>query len=75
MGEINLRTTIDAAGEIFLWRPYALAVEGWSILPKFYKENEEWTIVGGQNLDQDMESFIRCLRVSELVGLDCQEPY
>ncbi|XP_015081584.1 serine/threonine-protein phosphatase 7 long form homolog [Solanum pennellii] len=75
-GEINLRTTIDASGEIFLWRPYALAVEaGWSIFPKFYKENEEWTIVGGQNLDQGMESFVRCLRVSELVGLDCQEPY
>ena len=22
------------------------------IFPKFYKENEEWTIVGEQNLDQ-----------------------
>ncbi|KAK6784405.1 hypothetical protein RDI58_017860 [Solanum bulbocastanum] len=22
-----------------------------------------------------MESFVRCLRASELVGFDCQEPY
>ncbi|KAH0651503.1 hypothetical protein KY284_031415 [Solanum tuberosum] len=73
-GVINVRTTIDSSGEFFLWRPYALAVEGWSI-PKFYKDKEEWTIVGGQNLDQEMESFVQCLRVSELVGLDCQEPY
>uniref|UniRef100_M1B3B5 Aminotransferase-like plant mobile domain-containing protein n=1 Tax=Solanum tuberosum TaxID=4113 RepID=M1B3B5_SOLTU len=73
-GVINVRTTIDSSGEFFLWRPYALAVEGWSI-PKFYKDKEEWTIVGGQNLDQEMESFVRCLRVSELVGLNCQEPY
>ncbi|KAH0655494.1 hypothetical protein KY285_030376 [Solanum tuberosum] len=47
--------------EFFLWRPYVLAVEGWSI-PKFYKDKEEWTIVGGKNLDTEMESFVRCLR-------------
>ncbi|KAH0651504.1 hypothetical protein KY284_031416 [Solanum tuberosum] len=73
-GVINVRATIDSSGEFFRWRPYTLAVEGWS-LPKFYKENEEWTIVGGQNVDIEMESFVRCLRASELVGFDCQEPY
>ncbi|KAK6785578.1 hypothetical protein RDI58_019033 [Solanum bulbocastanum] len=73
-GVINVRATIDSSGEFFRWRPYALAVEGWSI-PKFYKENEEWTIVGGQNVDIEMESFVQCLRASELVGFDCQEPY
>ena len=43
--------------------------------PKFYKEIEEWTIVGGLNLAQEMESFVRCLRVSKLAGLGCQDPY
>ncbi|KAJ8532585.1 hypothetical protein K7X08_012508 [Anisodus acutangulus] len=71
---INVRMTIDSTAEIFLWRPYAFAVEGW-LVPKFYKEKEEWAIVEGANLEQESESFIRCLRVSELVGLDCQEPY
>ncbi|KAH0650338.1 hypothetical protein KY284_030250 [Solanum tuberosum] len=55
-------------------RPYALAVEGWSF-PMFYKDKEEWTIVGGKNLDIEIDSFVRCLRASELVGFDCQEPY
>ncbi|XP_055823287.1 uncharacterized protein LOC129891827 [Solanum dulcamara] len=73
-GVINVRNTIDSSGETFQWRPYTLAVEGW-LVPRFYKEKEEWTVVEGQNLDQEMESFVRCLRASELVGLDCQEPY
>ncbi|MCD7451986.1 hypothetical protein HAX54_014596 [Datura stramonium] len=73
-GVINVRTTIDSSGDIFRWRPYALGVEGWMI-PKFYNEKKEWAIVEGQNLDQELESFIRCVRVSELVGLDYQEPY
>ncbi|XP_047266872.1 uncharacterized protein LOC124897696 [Capsicum annuum] len=46
------------------------------LVPKLYKENGEWTIVERrQNVDQELESFIRFLRVSELVGLDCQEHY
>ncbi|KAM3339920.1 hypothetical protein P3S68_029790 [Capsicum galapagoense] len=73
-GVINVRTVIDSSAEMFQWRPYALAVEGWSA-PKFYKEAEEWAIVEGKNLDQELESFIRCLRVLELVGFDCQDPY
>ncbi|MCD7467792.1 hypothetical protein HAX54_005411 [Datura stramonium] len=73
-GVINVRTTIDSSRETIQWRPYALAVECW-ILPKFYNEKKEWAIVEGQNLDQELESFIRCLRMSELVDLDCQEPY
>ncbi|CAN4102738.1 unnamed protein product [Withania somnifera] len=71
---INVRTTIDSSGETFQWRPYTLAVEGW-LIPKFYNEKEEWVKVEGENFDQELESFFRCLRVSELVGLDCQEPY
>ena len=43
--------------------------------PKFYKEIEEWAIVGGLNFTQEMESFVQCLRVSKLAGLGCQDPY
>ncbi|KAF3619537.1 hypothetical protein FXO37_33648 [Capsicum annuum] len=72
---INVRTTIGSSTKMFLWRPYTLALEGW-LVPKLYKENGEWTIVERrQNVDQELESFIRFLRVSELVGLDCQEHY
>ncbi|KAM3198944.1 hypothetical protein P3L10_034096 [Capsicum annuum] len=71
---INVRTTIDSFAETFPWRPYTLAVEGW-LIPKFYKENEELTIVEGKNVDHELETFVRFLRVSELVGLDCQEHY
>ncbi|KAK4713541.1 hypothetical protein R3W88_019448 [Solanum pinnatisectum] len=53
-GVINVRATIDSSGEFFLWRPYALAVEGWSI-PKFYKDKEEWTVVGGKILDIEID--------------------
>ncbi|KAM3396253.1 hypothetical protein P3S68_005259 [Capsicum galapagoense] len=73
-GVINVRTAIDSSAETFQWRPYALAVEGCSV-PTFYKETEEWEIFEGKMLDQELESFIRCLRVSVLVGFDCQEPY
>ncbi|MCD9643428.1 hypothetical protein HAX54_030894 [Datura stramonium] len=40
-----------------MWRPYALVVEGW-IIPKFYNEKEQWAIIKGQNLEQELESFI-----------------
>ena len=50
-------------------------MEGLSIFPKFYKEIEEWAIVGGLNFTQEMESFVRFLRVSKLAGLECQDPY
>ncbi|KAM3396251.1 hypothetical protein P3S68_005257 [Capsicum galapagoense] len=49
-GVINVRAAIDSSAETFQWRPYALAVEGWSV-PTFYKETEEWEIVEGKMLD------------------------
>ncbi|KAF3663914.1 putative eukaryotic translation initiation factor 2D-like isoform X1 [Capsicum annuum] len=69
MDVINVRTIIDSSGETFQWRPYALAVEGW-LVPRFYKEKEEWAIVEGKNLDQELESFVRCLRVKVNVETD-----
>ncbi|KAL8093396.1 hypothetical protein AgCh_035317 [Apium graveolens] len=36
-----------------------------------YKDSEQWVVIESD----DTESFARCLRVSELVGLDCIEQY
>lgn len=49
-------------------------MEGRSI-PTFYKDKEEWIIDVGKHLDTKIESFVRFLRASELVGFDCHEPY
>ncbi|KAL0399244.1 UNVERIFIED_CONTAM: hypothetical protein Sradi_2267700 [Sesamum radiatum] len=68
----NVRPAINSAGVTFLWRPYALAVDNWSF-PSFYKEEEE--LIKGGGLSVELESFVRCLRPSLLVGIDCQEPY
>nr|GMC75483.1 serine/threonine-protein phosphatase 7 long form homolog [Ipomoea batatas] len=67
---MNVRTSIDSAAETFLWRPYVLAVDNWKI-PKFYKEKEQF----GEDLSEELKSFMYCLRVSQLVGVDCNEPY
>ncbi|KAK2984838.1 hypothetical protein RJ640_004663 [Escallonia rubra] len=69
----NVRQAINSASEHFLWRPYAMAANGY--LPcKLYKEEAEWMPVGS-GLDEEVSSLARCVRVSELVGLDCTEQY
>uniref|UniRef100_A0A2N9F8Y4 Aminotransferase-like plant mobile domain-containing protein n=2 Tax=Fagus sylvatica TaxID=28930 RepID=A0A2N9F8Y4_FAGSY len=62
---------LDSAGESFQWRPYAM---GDCNFPKFYAEKEMFVSVG-PGLDEELQSFARCLRVSELVGLGCIEQY
>ncbi|CAK9180138.1 unnamed protein product [Ilex paraguariensis] len=69
----NVRLAIDSSADSFLWRPYAIAVDNW-LMPKFYKEKEEW-VSGNLVWDEEFESFARCLRVCELVGIDCIEQY
>ncbi|CAA3006719.1 Hypothetical predicted protein [Olea europaea subsp. europaea] len=68
----NVRPAINYAGETFLWRPYALALDNWSI-PKFYKEKEAWVVC--KDMDCAFESLARCLKVCKLLGMDCEEPY
>lgn len=71
----NVRLSLELAGEGFLWRPYAMAMGGWKF-PKFYSEKEIWVPVGvGPGLDEELLSFARCMRVSELVGFGCIEQY
>ncbi|XP_050217302.1 uncharacterized protein LOC126668128 [Mercurialis annua] len=71
----NLRLVLDSSKESFAWRPYTKPVKNWEF-PKFYREEEMWVSMNSC-LDEELESFIRCLRVSELVGMgvDCIEQY
>ncbi|KAF3966047.1 hypothetical protein CMV_009816 [Castanea mollissima] len=69
----NVRLALDSAGESFQWRPYTLTVNNCKF-PKFYAEKEKYISVG-PGLDEESQSFARCLRVAELVGLGCIEQY
>ncbi|XP_040989066.1 uncharacterized protein LOC121236702 [Juglans microcarpa x Juglans regia] len=69
----KVRLVIDSSGDSFQWRPYAPVFGNWSS-SKLYRDEEEWASLG-PNLDIELESFARCLRVSELVGLHCIEQY
>ncbi|KNA20659.1 hypothetical protein SOVF_050280 [Spinacia oleracea] len=70
----NLRFDIGSStGDNFLWRPYALQLENWE-LPKFYCDKEKSGFVNSE-VDEQILSFVRCLRVCELVGVDCVEQY
>ncbi|XP_022747896.1 uncharacterized protein LOC111297419 [Durio zibethinus] len=69
----NVRFALESAGGSFEWRPYAMQIENWK-QPKFYRENEVCISITA-HLDKELESFARCLKASELVGLDCVEQY
>ncbi|XP_068338922.1 uncharacterized protein [Pyrus communis] len=65
----NLRRVLDSAREEFMWRPYALdVVENWHCLNTILKRKS------GFRLDlirmMNYSHLFRCLRVSELVGLN-----
>ncbi|XP_010479429.1 PREDICTED: uncharacterized protein LOC104758290 [Camelina sativa] len=59
--------------ESFELRPYTQAVECWEF-PQFYPEKAMIVHVG-PSLDDEYLSFARCIKVSELVGIDCVEHY
>ncbi|KAL4282029.1 hypothetical protein GQ457_03G002280 [Hibiscus cannabinus] len=69
----NVRLALESASGSFEWRPYTMQIDNWK-QPKFYRENEVciWTTA---RLDKELESFVRCLKASELVGVDCIEQY
>nr|XP_023881231.1 uncharacterized protein LOC111993634 [Quercus suber] len=69
----NVRVALLSAGDTFLWCPYAL-YRYKSDFPRFYREKERWVPVD-PNLDEEIEAFARCMRVSQLVGLGCIEEY
>ncbi|XP_010675984.2 uncharacterized protein LOC104891897 [Beta vulgaris subsp. vulgaris] len=69
----SLRLDIESAADSFLWRPYTLCLKNWEF-PKFYCDDERWVLMNSE-VGDDLLSFVRCLRVSELVGLDCVMQY
>ncbi|XVE80356.1 hypothetical protein DITRI_Ditri14bG0133100 [Diplodiscus trichospermus] len=69
----DMKLAIDSAGKCFQWRPYVTATNDWS-LPKFYGDKEQYIVIGS-HLDEDIQSLVRCLRASELVGLESIEQY
>lgn len=62
----NVRLAFNLAMEYFLWRPYVRYAGKCRV---FYPENETW-VPFDSNLDKELLSFVTCMRVSELVGID-----
>ncbi|XP_065862344.1 uncharacterized protein [Euphorbia lathyris] len=61
-----VRSDFDSAGEDFVWQPYLHGLH----LHKLHKEKGQWKRFG-----LDLLAYALCLRVSELVGLDCVQQY
>ncbi|XP_023645184.1 uncharacterized protein LOC17899153 [Capsella rubella] len=57
----------------FVWRPYTKTMKNWNF-PRFYPE-KEMRVPVGPSLDDEFISFARCIKVSELVGIDSVEHY
>ncbi|XP_042495192.1 uncharacterized protein LOC122074424 [Macadamia integrifolia] len=58
----------------FKWRPYVSDVNNWQF-PSFYKEREELLKGGCLIEENELQSFVHCIRCCELVGFDYMEPY
>ncbi|TXG66910.1 hypothetical protein EZV62_008185 [Acer yangbiense] len=69
----NVKTVLDSAEQGFDWRPYTKTLKYWNF-PKFYAEREMWVLVDPDRCEE-LESFARCLRISELIGRGCVEHY
>ncbi|CAJ1964222.1 unnamed protein product [Sphenostylis stenocarpa] len=67
----NMKLILDSSkgGNGFIWRPYENSPP-----LQLYDENGRW-VCKNPNFDDELESFARCLRVSELVGIECIEQY
>ncbi|KAI8537464.1 hypothetical protein RHMOL_Rhmol09G0025200 [Rhododendron molle] len=67
----NVDFAVATSGKCFLWRVMTGTNQ---LIHNLYGETEKWLSVSSR-LDEVLESFGRCVRVSELVGLDCIEEY
>ncbi|XP_014517194.1 uncharacterized protein LOC106774664 isoform X1 [Vigna radiata var. radiata] len=67
----NLKLILDSsrAGNDFIWCPFVNSPP-----LQLYNENDKW-VCKNPNFDYELESFARCMRVSELVGMECIEHY
>ncbi|CAJ2639719.1 unnamed protein product [Trifolium pratense] len=67
----DVRLVLDSAIDDFLWRPYVRFADKCGM---FYP-NDEILVPFKKDLDNQMLSFVICLRVSELVGFGSMEKY
>ncbi|CAL9230787.1 unnamed protein product, partial [Arabidopsis halleri] len=65
----NVRWSFDD----FDWRPYIKPLKNWNPL-RFYLE-EAMLVTVDDNLEDEFVSFARCVRSSQLVGIDFVEDY
>ncbi|KAL4395651.1 hypothetical protein HN51_000129 [Arachis hypogaea] len=68
----KLRSIMDPAGvkkDGFLWRPYKNSPP-----LKLYNTKYSW-VCDNPDFHSELDSYIRCLRVSKLVGMSCIEQY
>ncbi|CAI9088442.1 OLC1v1022769C1 [Oldenlandia corymbosa var. corymbosa] len=74
IGDVKL--SIEKAGDLFLWRPYAVGSKSLLVPHGIYKEEARWLTVGS-SIDEEQEVLLRWLTISELVGIDsnCIEQY
>ncbi|PWA75159.1 Aminotransferase-like mobile domain-containing protein [Artemisia annua] len=63
----NVGSFVDCGFDDFIWQPYGEDIND---------KSRKWVVVG-DCLDEEMETWVRCLRVSELVGIDgkCIQQY
>ncbi|WJX55765.1 hypothetical protein P8452_41498 [Trifolium repens] len=66
----NVRLALDSAVEDFIWRPYVRSADKCGL---FYPNDDFW--ICKKDLDNEMLSFVICLRVCELVGFESIEQY
>lgn len=67
----NLKLILDSAGatNCFLWQPYNNSPS-----LRLYNEKDMWEC-DNPCIESELQSFGRCMRVSELVGMGCIEQY
>lgn len=72
----DFRSYLDSAKGNFDWRPYTKSLANWKV-PDFYGSKEMCVSVGSSSCHvlDEMLSFVRCLRVSDLIGLQSVELY
>jgi hypothetical protein len=68
----NVRLELDSAIDDFIWRPYVHFADKCRV---FYPNDEILVPFKEDLMDEQMRSFVICLRVSELVGFESIEQY
>jgi len=71
--DLSFVLSVFASPDELQWRPYATSLDNWCS-PSFYKVDDQ-RFLSNLAEDKELESFARCLRTCELVGLNSVEQY